>query len=351
MPRSRASVVLAVLLIWTMVALLSSATSLLFSVPMEKPPSIGLTFGFQLASWAPWALITPFVFWLTRRFPIPQYLALHCAVSAVAALLHLAIVAAVGSWMFQDASANATWSYIFRMWLGSRLTISALTYWLITGVALAFNYYQRWRGQELRASALEAELARAELASLRMQLQPHFLFNALHAINVLIREDPSAAGRVVVQLGDLLRASLQGDLDQEVTLVEERGLIERYLAIESIRFEDRLRLELQFPPELDGARVPHFILQPLVENAFKHGLSQTTEPALLRLSARRQDDRLILEVSNDGPAIIRDPVHGLGLSATVRRLSHLYGAGAALELGPGPLGRGAMARITLPLAL
>jgi hypothetical protein len=349
MPRSRASLVLSVLILWTVVAVLSSAANLLFSLPMEQPASPGLTVAFQLASWSPWAAVTPFVFWLTRRYPMPRYLALHLAASLVIALLHLAFVAAVGRWIFVEASPEATWSYIFRMWLGTRLIISVMTYWLVTGAALSFDYYRQWRSQELRNTALAAELARAELASLRMQLQPHFLFNALHAINVLIREDPAAAGRVVVGLGELLRASLSGTADQEVTLAEERALTERYLDIEAIRFQDRLTIELDMPAELDRARVPHFLLQPLVENAFKHGLSRSFEAAVLRLAARRDENRLVLEVANDGPAPPAGAAEGVGLGATRRRLAHLYGDRAEFHLVPGADGRGAVARVILPL--
>jgi hypothetical protein len=350
MPRSRASLVLAVLVLWTVVAVLSSAANLVFSLPMEQAASPGLTIAFQLASWSPWAAVTPFVFWLTRRYPMPRFLALHVAASLVTALLHLAFVAAVGRWIFVEASPEATWSYIFRMWLGTRLIISVMTYWLVTGAALSFDYYRQWRSQELRNTALEAELARAELASLRMQLQPHFLFNALHAINVLIREDPAAAGRVVVGLGELLRASLNGTADQVGTLAEERALTERYLAIEAIRFQDRLRIEVAMPAELDRARVPHFVLQPLVENAFKHGLSLSPETRVLRLAARQEGDRLVLEVANDGPAPPANAVDGVGLGATRRRLAHLYGNRGELTLLPGADGRGAIARITLPLS-
>jgi sensor histidine kinase YesM len=348
MPRSRAAILLAVLVLWTTVALLSLGTNLLFILPMEPASSSGLTLAFQLATWVPWAAITPLVVWLIRRYPLPRALPLHLAASVAGAVLHLAMVAALGSWIFSETSPEATFTYIFTAWLGSRLITSILIYWLIGGAVLAFDYYRQWREQELRTAALEGELARAELASLRMQLQPHFLFNALHAINVLIREDPAAAGRVVVGLGDLLRASLQGAPDQEVTLVEERALIERYLAIESIRFQDRLRVELDIPAALDGARVPHFILQPLVENAFKHGLAATAEAGLLRLSARREGDGLVLEVANDGPPAPVDPIDGVGLTATRRRLKHLYGDRAELRLTAGPGGVGAVARITLP---
>lgn len=350
MPRSRASIVLAVLVLWTLVALLSSGANLLFSLPMEQAASSSLTLAFQLGSWVPWAIVTPLVFRLTRRFPMPRWVAVHLGVSLAVAVLHVAFVAALGSWMFAEVSPEATWGYIFRMWLGTRLIISVLTYWLITGAALAYDYYRQWRTQVLRSAALEAELARAELTSLRMQLQPHFLFNSLHAINVLIREDPAAAGLMVVGLGDLLRASLQGAGDQEVTLAEERALIERYLAIEAIRFHDRLRLELDMPSDLDGARVPHFILQPLVENAFKHGLTRTTEAGVLRLAARREGELLVLEVTNDGPAVPTDPVDGVGLATTRRRLNHLYGDRAELRLSSGPGGIGAQARISLPFA-
>ena len=348
MSKSRASLVLAVLLLWTLVALLSSGANLVFSQPMEQPPSTWLTLAFQLASWAPWAALCPVIFWLTRRFPLPRFAALHLVAAITAALLHLALVAAIGQWLFAETSPEATWSYIFRMWLGSRLIISALTYWLIAGAALAATYYQQWRSQELRTASLEAELARAELASLRMQLQPHFLFNALHAINVLIREDPAAAGRVVVGLGELLRASLNGAPDQEVTLAEERAFTERYLAIETLRFQDRVRLEVEIPAELDRARVPHFLLQPLVENAFKHGLSRTPEGGVLRLAGRREGERLVLEVANDGPPGPTEFTDGVGLGATRRRLAHLYGRRAALALGPGQGGTGALAVVTLP---
>lgn len=345
---SRSRTILAVLLLWTLVALLSSATNLLFSAPMEKPPEVGLTFAFQFASWAPWALITPLVFWLTRRFPLPRYLPLHLFASIAMALTHLAVVAWVGQWLFEETAPQATWVYIFRMWLGSRLIISALTYWLLTGAAFAFNYYQQWRAQELRSRSLEGELAQAELATLRMQLQPHFLFNALHAINVLIKEDPGRAGKVVIDLGDLLRSSLQGGTEQLVRLGDERALIERYLAIESIRFAERLEVRLDFPAELEGAKVPHFILQPLVENAFKHGLSRSTELTHLLISARRVGENLVLEVSNDGPAPPAPPPLGFGLTATRRRLHHLYGERGTLAFGAGADGHGASAVITLP---
>ncbi|MEP6472696.1 MAG: sensor histidine kinase, partial [Gemmatimonadota bacterium] len=125
-------------------------------------------------------------------------------------------------------------------------------------------------------------------------------------------------------------------------------LVERYLAIESIRFQDRLDLELDFPSELDGARVPHFILQPLVENAFKHGLSRSTEATRLRLSARRDGSQLILEVENGGPVPASGPSAGFGLAATRRRLKHIYGSQASLTLAPGPGGDGALATITMP---
>ncbi len=348
MSRSRASIVLGVLLLWTLVALLASGANLVFSQPMEQPPSTWLTLAFQLASWLPWAVMSPLVFWLTRRYPLPRFTALHLAASIAAALLHLAVTAALGQWLFSDITPEATWSYIFRMWLGSRLIISALTYWLIAGAALALTYYRQWRSQEVRSASLEAELARAELASLRMQLQPHFLFNALHAINVLIREDPAAAGRVVVGLGELLRASLNGAPDQEVTLAEERAFTERYLAIETLRFQDRLRLSVSIPAELDRARVPHFLLQPLVENAFKHGLSRTPEGGVLSLTARREGERLVLEVANDGPPVPAGFSDGVGLGATRRRLAHLYGTRATLELRSGPGGRGALAVVSLP---
>jgi LytS/YehU family sensor histidine kinase len=226
-----------------------------------------------------------------------------------------------------------------------------LLYGQMAAVTHGIHYYARWRDRELRASRLEAQLVQAQLQMLRMQLHPHFLFNTLHSVSSLMHSDVKAADRILALLGDLLRDSLDKIGSQQVTLKQELDFIDRYLEIERTRFRDRLRTELAIEPSTWDALVPSFVLQPLVENAIRHGVSRRALPVRLQVAARLQGGRLLLSVSDDGPGLPDEgPLPGrggVGLTNTRARLHQLYGDDAVLELRAGPHG-GVEARVEIP---
>jgi two-component system, LytTR family, sensor kinase len=208
---------------------------------------------------------------------------------------------------------------------------------------------KRLKAQELAASKLEAALSRAQLEMLRGQLQPHFLFNTLNAIRVLVRQGRAEEGdHLIAQLSDLLRLSLRHGERNEVPLGEELAFVNHYLRIQRARFPDRLSVEIDVPSELLELSVPPLLLQPIVENALEHGVLRKIEPSCLRLSARRREGELVIEVIDDGlgpPAQINE---GVGLRNVRERLAQLYPDGHRLELQQGPSG-GALCRVRLPL--
>jgi two-component system LytT family sensor kinase len=228
--------------------------------------------------------------------------------------------------------------------------------WL-TGVFVAVHAYdalEAARVRELRAAQLEGSLARAQLRNLRLQLQPHFLFNALNTISATMYDDPSAADEMLDQLAELLRASLRTAQSDEVPLGEELALLDRYLALLHARFGSRLEVDLQLDPDAANALVPSLFLQPLVENAIRHGNAEREGRGAVAVRARREGQTLILEVEDDGPGdqgpanripARREP--GLGLAATAERLKLLYGEAQSFSAGNGERG-GFLVRARLP---
>ena len=228
-------------------------------------------------------------------------------------------------------------------WMGGWSYTPALLYLALILALYALGYYRQWRaGQRLTGelqvanAQLETRLVRASLDALKMQLHPHFLFNTLNSITSLIRNNRAReAEDVVAGLGELLRRSLDHRQEAKETLERELEFLQRYLAIESIRFQDRLRVEFDIAPKCLPALVPGLMLQPLVENAMKHGISRDPAARLLRISAARDGTRLILTVYNDGPPLPKDDAainRGIGVQNTVTRLQMLYGDEARLWL-------------------
>ena len=214
-------------------------------------------------------------------------------------------------------------------------------------------YYGRYRERERDAERLAAGLTEARLQALKMQLQPHFLFNTLNAISALIPAEAKPARRMVARLGDLLRIALEHEETQEVTLREELAFLQPYLEIEQARLEDRLTVVMEIAPETLDARVPHLMLQPLVENAIRHGIAPRIEPGRVEISAASgADDRFLhLEVRDDGPGLGRDggtgSRKGVGLTNTRSRLEQLYDGEHRFEFANRPEG-GTVVRIFLP---
>jgi LytS/YehU family sensor histidine kinase len=222
-----------------------------------------------------------------------------------------------------------------------RVVIQCLMLYIeVSAVGHGIHYYKKYRDRDLRASRLETQLAQAQLQVLRMQLQPHFLFNTLHTISALMHTDLRAADRMLALLGDLLRESLERVGAQEVTLKQEMEFIDRYVEIERTRFRDRLRVVRTVDPGLLDAYVPNLILQPLVENAIQHGVSRRAGGGRIEIAARRAGERIVLVVSDDGPGVPDQQTSrtGVGLANTRSRLQQLYGTAQLFEIANRPEG-------------
>jgi hypothetical protein len=306
-----------------------------------------------------WGALALGVLRLAREVPISgdrhrrgRAVAIHLGASVVVASLHLVLSEGVFEliriWRGRDVSYLEALGFSFR----HNFHINLLTYWAVVAVRHLREYDRGLREKELIASRLKGQLAQAELAALRMQLQPHFLFNALHSISALLYTDAEAADRMLVRLSDLLRQSLEANGRPEVRLEQELDFVSRYLDLERMRFSDRLEVSTDVDSSLLDAAVPAFVLQPLVENAVVHGVGRSPAPCRLAVRARRDDVGLVLEVENDLPAaaVAGPPAatgSGVGLQNTRARLDQLYGPRARLDLEVRPE-RGALARVTLP---
>lgn len=295
-----------------------------------------------------WALITLIAFALSRRFPLdrqPRAVAVvvHVTAGAGLACLEAVTTIAVGraaGWILPEDFATH-----FFTGFPSNL----IYYWLLVGVGHGLNFYRRYREREANAARLLARLAQAELHLLKSQLHPHFLFNTLQAISTLIHRDPRAADRMLSRLSELLRVALDYSSTQEVSLEEELAFLEPYLEIEQARLGDRLSFELDVHANVMSARVPHMILQPLVENAIRHGVASRVAPGHIRVSAHGRRNQLDLEVCDDGPGVPNgQPVNGgRGLTITRARLEQLYGGDFVFEPRNVP-GGGFRVAITIP---
>jgi sensor histidine kinase YesM len=291
-----------------------------------------------------------------RKFPIdpPHWkrqasavFALGLGVSILHTVLQEIVIAAVQVRPDHDPSI----AHFLSVHLLSALPLNLVVYGAILGAGYAMDYYHRFREHEIRVSRLEHQLVQARLETLISQLHPHFLFNTLNAISALVERDPAATRRMIARISDLLRLTLETKDRHEIPLAQELSFLRHYLDIEQIRYQDRLRLDWEIHPGLEEALVPPMVLQPLVENAVRHGIGQRTAGGAVRIGTRRENGRLILEVQDDGPGIRAgqdrtSPNGGMGLHNTRSRLEQLYGGHAALELYGQE--RGFVARISIP---
>ena len=298
-----------------------------------------------LFSWTPWALATPAILYLGRRFPLMRLRALSTW------LIHLSAAAVInlayGFWRAVMEVAMNPWAYpagpgsFTSIWSGAfynGLLATLILYASILAIANVLDSRERLAQREAEAARLSEQLSKAQLDALRQQIEPHFLFNALNAVSVLVREERNDdALNMIAGLGDLLRGMLKDSRKQRVPLCEELELLDKYLAIQKVRFSDRLRIETKIPPELLSAEVPSLFLQPIVENAFKHGIARRAEGGRVRIEAARLNGRLAISVYNDGPALASEwkggapgaglsNFTGVGLSNLNTRLQGLYGS-------------------------
>jgi two-component system, LytTR family, sensor kinase len=353
----------AVFAFWTFFGLLESAKSYIGSRMGGPGESVESALIGNMPWWYLWALLTPAVVWVCRRLPpdrIPpvRLAALHLAAGLAISSAHLVVEGYV-FFATHGHRVLPTAQVQIRGFFLNFLLLDLLTYTAIVGAYHTLHYFRRFRREELaaadlrtRAARLEAQMAEARLSALRMELNPHFLFNALNAVSGLVRRrDTDAAVEMIAGLGGLLRVALRGDTRHEIPLREELDYLGHYLEIERVRFHDRLTVAIDVEPGLEGALVPALILQPLVENAIRHGIAPVPGPGRVTLRARRAEEGAMrLEVENTGrgglpTGALERP--GVGIRNTLARLDVLYGAGAALRLEDLP-GGGVRATLELP---
>jgi hypothetical protein len=314
--------------------------------------------------WVLWMLLMPVVIWLGRNFPFDggrwrQSTAIHFTLSILLSIGHIAAFGAAYYWAAGPTSWGPTSGKTIGVFMARYLATDIVIYAAALGAYFAFEYYERFRRMALEAAQAEGRTARlqlnlveARIHALRMELNPHFLFNALNAVSGLVlKRENDAAVDMLARLGDLLRTTLDRQMPAEVTLSEEVEYLGRFLDIELVRFGDRLRVSWDIDPEVRNALVPPLILQPLVENALRHGIGRRPGPAQLRISARQAGLHLELAVRDSGEGLVPDgraPRDGIGLSNVRARLTELYGPDAAsLEVADVP-GGGVRARLLLP---
>jgi signal transduction histidine kinase len=325
---------------WTTLAAFFAVTTSLTYISQGRPALWGPVLAQTLAQWWIWAALTPVVLGLVRRWPIarPRRIArvtLYLAAGVVIAFAKATADGAIRQWIF------GVRPYL----LISNLALQMAIYWALVAGAHAV---QRYGAARARAAEAEARLGQAQLHLLRAQLQPHFLFNALGSIAELVHEDADRADRMVGQLSDLLRATLDVGDRQEVTLAEELALLRSYVAIQQTRFGDRLTVVVDVPDECLAARVPFLLLQPLVENAIRHGFSARAAGGGLRVAATCAGPSLALTVEDDGAGPREGSADGVGLTNTRGRLEAMYGPAATVSMTPVATG-GAIVRVSLPL--
>jgi len=350
-------------LIWTILGLFYFSRGLTHRVLYNDPTPWWHYLLTWLAGCYIWALLTPWILWLGRRFPVDRdhwarQIALHVVLSAFFSVLQLALESAVSPVLGIFPALMTTVGSAFVYLLPRGFHGGVMTYWGVLGVQWGILYYGKYKerteealGLELRASELQSQLMRARLSAMKMQLQPHFLFNTLNAIVVLVRQHKGReAEAMLAQLSDLLRCVLDDVEAQEIPLRRELEYLRLYLGIEQVRFRDRLRAEISADPSILDAAVPQLGLQPLVENAIRHGIGRSSSAGRIRISASRVNASLELRIEDDGPGFSAAPAseeRGIGLTNTRARLQQLYGEGARLSVENAP-GGGAIVTVTLP---
>ncbi|HKQ52603.1 MAG TPA: histidine kinase [Pyrinomonadaceae bacterium] len=344
----------------TFVALIYSARNLVGSVSAGRPVDWVRLVGYEFLYWYIWVAFAPLILWFAGRFQLglgnwrrvaSRLLLLGLLIAPAQAALETAIALSI-----EFARHGMTEQLSARLHIiGSVILLESfsnvIVYFLIVSGHYAYDYYKKYREREARAWELEGRLAQAELHNLKTQLQPHFLFNTLHTISVLMMRDAGAANRMLIRLSDLLRLSLDSVGTQEVTLKKELEFLRGYLEIEQTRFQDRLVVRLDIDPATLDARVPSLILQPLVENSVRHGIARQPRGGFIEIRSALDRGELNLEVRDNGPGLSAAGPEllqrGVGLSNTRARLQQLYGARQRVEF-ISPQDGGLLVRLVLP---
>ena len=340
---------LLIFIIWTFIGIVFTLQSYFTSFRSERPVSMAESLYLQMTWSYLWALATPLVLFAAARLPVDRHNWVRNSLAHIPISIGLSvIVTALGNiliWLYFGWPAGRPFSFE-RL---SRFVVANFSegigiYLLVALASYAFGYYRRYREGQLRTLQLEAQLSQAQLDALKMQLHPHFLFNTLHSISALLNRDTDAARRMITRLGDFLRLTLENSGAHEVTLRQEMEFLRCYLEIERVRFQDRLVTHINISTHVLDARVPNLILQPIVENAIRHGITPRSTPGIIEIQAKPHNGALRIEIRDNGPGL---PGHrssdilfrkGLGLKNTETRLERLYGAAHLFDLANDPNG-------------
>jgi signal transduction histidine kinase len=325
----------------------------------EWPASLPFLLALNLGYWYSWACLTPAILYLARVAPFidrdswKRALVVHLPSVFVITTIHVVLTVTsqtVIVWLV--GQEQRSWLSEAQRMFFNNFDWEMMTYWAIVGLSHALRYHNEAQDRALRASQLETHLVESQLQALQRQLQPHFLFNTLNTISALMHRDINAADDMIAKLSDLLRMSLQQVGVQEVTLKQELDFLSKYLEIEQSRFRDRLTVMFDVQPDTLDALVPNLALQPLVENAIKHGIGPRPTPGKIEIRSRRVGSMLELEVKDNGVGLsaarLTDFNRGIGLGNTRSRLQHLYGSSHRFEFRQPP-GGGLSVLIAIPL--
>lgn len=343
--------VLLVFAAWTFLAALSSSQTALYLSQRGQPIVWRDMLTSRFADWYTCALFTPLFFWLARRYPIDKRswrltLPLTLGVTSICVVLKYAVLVPIEHALGLNLGGS------FTSELARNFANESMAFWAVIGIVHAFEFNRRYREREVAAADLRARLSEAQLEALRSQIHPHFLFNTLHGISTLMHRDVDAADTMLTRLSDLLRLTIQHRSQSEISLRDELALVGQYIEIMRVRFGDRLTVNHTIQPEALDALVPQFILQPLLENAFDHGIARTSGPGAIEISALTVGHRLEISISDNGlnknGSGVGAKRHGIGLANTRRRLEQLYGPAQSISLEKLPE-RGTRVVVAIPL--
>lgn len=329
---------------WTFLAILSSVNWLLDPRgpgfrPIDPTGPVAIAF---IESWT-WAALTPLIFRLSTNLSLRRAVLLVLVGIVIAVVVYL-VLSFAREVLFAPPRRRP---YRGLIEVGRlRFVPQLLFYFAIAAAGFAREYFLRDREREQHAVQLQAQLAEARLDALRMQINPHFLFNTLHAVSAMVDRDPAGVRKMIARLSELLRITTDTSAADEVPLRQELQFLERYIEIMEVRFRGRLRVERNVDPSTLDAFVPNLILQPIVENALEHGASRATGEGVVRIASRRDGDHLVITVRDNGPGVSGSR-EGIGLGNTRARLAHLYGDRAGVTLNSAEDG-GALAELSLP---
>ena len=331
-----------ILIVWTLVAVIFTFNHSLSSLYKERAFSTLGFFSVQVVSCLGWVILTPIVIWTAKRF-LPEGKEFYKNIILLS-------ISGLGIVLFQTAyqafflpmlgypagQKFSSFSDAYKSMFVSNALLSLMIYVISLGIILVGAYYRKYQSRELLSSKLEANLTRAKLQVLKMQLHPHFLFNTHNAISELIHKDPETAEKMLTNLSDLLRISLEGLEVEEVLLQKELEFVEKYIEIEQIRFQERLQFQMNISPETLDAIVPNMLLQPLIENAVRHGITPLKEGGRIEVNSYKKHDQLYLEVADNGIGVSEDSenllVKGIGLANIESRLLYLYKEAQSFEI-------------------